>query len=393
VQNLVFGCLRWYERLVAIRNQLISKPLKAKDEDINLLILLALYQLLYLDTPEHAAVSETVNLSQKLKKPWARGLLNGVLRQFLRDKDTLLSQLPNTLDIQTAHPKWLVKQLQTAYPNQVEQILQSNNQPSPLCLRINQRIQSRENFLTQLHQAGIEAIAHPLSAVGIQLTQTLDITQLPSFNEGGFSVQDLAAQQAALILQPQAGMRVLDACAAPGGKTCHLLEASDNQIQLLALEKEAERIPRLKQNLERLQLNAQVKQADAAELSEWWDGQGFDQILLDTPCSATGIIRRHPDIKRHRRPEDIQALITTQACLLDQLWLTLKPGGQLLYATCSILPQENTEQIQAFLARTPDAYHQPIQSEWGQGALGKQILPGEQGMDGFYYALLIKREA
>ncbi|WFE69320.1 16S rRNA (cytosine(967)-C(5))-methyltransferase RsmB [Thiomicrospira sp. R3] len=391
VQHLVFGCLRWYDRLVAIRALLISKPLKAKDEDINLLVLMALYQILYMDTAEHAAVSETVNLSQKLKKPWARGLLNGVLREFLRERAALLAKLPNSLEIQTAHPSWLIKQLQHAYPQQIEQLLNQNNQPAPLCLRVNERVQSRETLLAKLDEAGVEAQAHPLSPVGIQLAQPLDITQLPSFEEGGFSVQDIAAQQAALILQPQAGMRILDACAAPGGKTAHLLEACDNQVGLLALEKEPDRLARLQQNLQRLQLDAQTQVADAGELASWWDGELFDQILLDAPCSATGIIRRHPDIKRHRRPDDIASLAQTQAWLLDQLWQTLKPGGQLLYATCSVLPQENSEQVAAFLARTPDALHQALAVDWGIGEIGRQILPGEQEMDGFYYALIQKR--
>ena len=391
-QNLVFGCLRWYQRLVAVRDQLLAKPLKAKDEDINSLILLALYQLLYLDTPDHAAVSETVNLSQKLKKPWARGLLNGVLRTFLRDREAILANLPNNLALQTSHPDWLVKALKQAYPDQYEQILQQNNQTAPLTLRVNQRVQTRDTLLSQLNEVGTLAQTHPLSPVGIALTSPVDISQLPSFEQGGFSVQDIAAQQTALILQPQKGMRLLDACAAHGGKTGHLLEYCDNQAWLLALEKQADRMPRLQENLARLKLDLQTQVADAGDIETWWDGQLFDQILLDAPCSATGIIRRHPDIKHHRRPEDIEALVEIQAHLLDQLWRTLKPGGKLLYSTCSVLPQENALQIQAFLERQTDAQLQPITGEWGQGKIGKQILPGEQGMDGFYYALLHKVE-
>lgn len=392
-QNLIFGCLRWYDRLVAIRSELVSKPLKTKDEDINLLIILALYQLLYLDTPDHAAVSETVNLSQKLKKPWARGLLNGVLRNFLRDREGILAKLPKDLAIQTAHPVWLVDQLKQAYPHQYADILQQNNQPAPLTLRVNERVQSRETLLGLLHESGVEAEAHPLSPVGISVSSVGDISSLPSFEQGGFSVQDVAAQQATLILNPQAGMRILDACAAPGGKTCHLLEHTNNQAWLLALEKEADRLTRLEENLTRLKLSAHTSVADASDLPTWWDGQAFDQILLDAPCSATGIIRRHPDIKQHRRADDITALVDIQAHLLDQLWLTLKPGGVLLYATCSILPQENAQQIEAFLARQPQAKLCSIDRNWGQGEIGKQILPGEQGMDGFYYALLQKSEA
>lgn len=391
-QHLIHGTLRWYERLVAIRHQLVSKPLKNKDEDINTLILLALFQLLYLDTPAHAAVSETVALSQKLKKPWARGFLNGVLRTFVREQADILAKIPNTPAVQFSHPQWLVDKLQRAYPTQLETILQHNNQPPGLVLRVNTRVQTRDEFLTKLQAAGIKAAAHPLTPVGIELDDGVDITTLPSFEQGGFSVQDAAAQQAALILQPQANMRILDACAAPGGKTCHLLESCDNQAWLLALEKESNRMPRLQQNLARLNLQAHTQVADAAELDSWWDGQLFDQILLDAPCSATGIIRRHPDIKHHRRETDISALTAIQAHLLDQLWRTLKPGGVMLYATCSILPDENANQISAFLQRQTDAQLQPINANWGQGEIGKQILPGDKGMDGFYYALLRKGE-
>lgn len=391
-QHLIHGTLRWYNRLVAIRQQLVSKPLKNKDEDINTLILLALFQLLYLDTPAHAAVSETVALSQKLKKPWARGFLNGVLRTFVREQADILAKIPNTPAVQFSHPQWLVDKLQAAYPSQFETILQQNNQTPGLVLRVNTRVQTRDALLTKLESQGIKAKAHPLTAVGIELDEGVDITALPSFEQGGFSVQDAAAQQAALILQPQVNMRILDACAAPGGKTCHLLEACDNQTWLLALEKEPNRMPRLQQNLARLNLNAHTQVADAAELDSWWDGQLFDQILLDAPCSATGIIRRHPDIKHHRRETDISALTEIQAHLLDKLWTTLKPGGLMLYATCSILPDENANQIQAFLQRQIDAQIQPINVNWGQGEIGKQILPGDAGMDGFYYALLRKGE-
>lgn len=391
-QHLIHGTLRWYQRLVAIRQQLVTKPLKNKDEDINTLILLALFQLLYLDTPAHAAVSETVALSQKLKKPWARGFLNGVLRTFVREQADILAKISNTPAVQFSHPQWLVDKLQAAYPSQFETILQQNNQPPGLVLRVNTRVQTRDALLAKLESQGIKAKAHPLTAVGIEMEDGADITALPSFEQGGFSVQDAAAQQAALILQPQAGMRILDACAAPGGKTCHLLEACDNQAWLLALEKEPNRMPRLQQNLARLDLSAHTQVADAAELDSWWDGQLFDQILLDAPCSATGIIRRHPDIKHHRREADISALTEIQAHLLDKLWRTLKPGGVMLYATCSILPDENTNQIQAFLQRQTDAQIQPITAEWGQGDIGKQILPGDAGMDGFYYALLRKGE-
>lgn len=391
VQTLVMGTLRFYPRLVAIRQQLMSKPLKNKDEDINSLLLLALFQLTYLDTAAHAAVSESVNLCQKLKKPWARGLVNACLRGFIRERETLLQALPKNAVVEYSHPAWLIAQLQQHYPDDWHSILQQNNQPAPLCLRVNRRRQARDAFLAGLQQCAIDAQAHPLSPDAISLAQSLDITQLPGFAEGDFSVQDVAAQQAALILQPQPGQRLLDACAAPGGKTTHLLEYCDNQAELLALEKEPTRLSRLQDNLARLHLNADCRVADAANRAAWWDGQTFDHILLDAPCSATGIIRRHPDIKHHRRAEDIEALVATQAALLDQLWPTLKPGGTLLYATCSVLPCENTQQIAAFLQRQADAEHLPLAQPVSHSRLGWQILPGEQGMDGFFYAHLRKR--
>lgn len=393
-QNLVFGCLRWYDRLVAIRAQLLDKPMRAKDEDVNSLILLALYQILYLDTPSHAAVAETLKVAQKLKKPWAKGLLNGLLRRFIREQDALLANLPATPAIVHAHPQWLVDQLAQAYPNDYLELLAANNSNPLITLRVNRYLCQFDAFHQQLTDAGILAEPHPASADALVLQQPTDITSLPGYTEGWFSVQDLAAQQAARLLAPIPGERLLDACAAPGGKTTHLLEFAQNQLALTALDKDASRLDRVAENLARLQLHASLKAADAAKLADWWDGQLFDKILLDAPCSASGIIRRHPDIKVHRHPEDIAALLPIQAGLLNQLWTTLKPGGRLLYATCSVLPQENTEQISAFLAAHADAQLILINLPAGltsASALGWQILPGQAGMDGFYYALLEKR--
>ena len=386
-QTLIFGVLRHFDYLQALSATLIDKPLKNKDQDIQILILLALYQLTELNTAEHAAVSETVNLTQKLKKPWARGLINGVLRQFLRDPNAYQQKVPQDPATLTSHPRWLVEQLQAAYPDCFEAVLHANNQPADLTLRVNKRSIGRDALLQKLENHGVKASPLPLSPVAIRLEQSVDVTQLPLYAEGGFSVQDLAAQQAAIILNPQPGMRVLDACAAPGGKTGHLLEHADNQLDLIALEKEADRLPRLIENLKRLKLDADIRQADAADLASWWDQQAFDQILLDAPCSATGIIRRHPDIKQLRRADDICALTEIQALLLDRLWTCLKPGGKLLYATCSVLPQENRLQIQSFLARTADAQLIALHPD---NDMGYQILPGTEGMDGFYYALLSK---
>ncbi|MBD3754769.1 MAG: 16S rRNA (cytosine(967)-C(5))-methyltransferase RsmB [Gammaproteobacteria bacterium] len=391
-QNLVLGTLRWQARLEAIREKLLKKALKAKDEDVNQLILLGLYQILYMDVPEHAAVSETVAVTQNLKKPWAKALVNGVLRNFLRDKDALCAAVDVKPAYKYSHPQWLVRVLRKAYPDQWEAMLQANNEPAPLTLRVNILQQSRETYLQTLQAQAIEASAHPQATQGIVLQKSTDISQLPGFDEGAFSVQDPAAQQAATLLDPQPQERILDACAAPGGKTTHLLELSDNQAQVFALEKEPERLERLAENLHRLGLEADYAAGDAAEPDNWWDGQLFDKILLDAPCSATGIIRRHPDIKWHRTEEDIDQLVATQAAILNALWPLLKPGGRLLYATCSVLPQENTQQMANFVMHHPDARVVPIDAEWGMTFTtpGRQILPGEHGMDGFFYCLLEK---
>lgn len=392
-QNLVLGTLRWQARLEAIRAHLLQKPLKTKDEDVNQLILLGLYQILYMDTPEHAAVSETVAVTQRLKKPWAKSLVNGVLRTFLRDKQAICEAVDVKPAHKYAHPQWLVRTLRKAYPEQWEAILQANNEPAPLTLRVNPLIQSRDAYLQTLQAQAIDASAHPQAPQGIVLHKSTDISQLPGFEDGAFSVQDPAAQQAATLLTPQPHERILDACAAPGGKTTHLLELSGNQAQVFALEKEPERLERLAENLHRLGLEADYAAGDAAEPDTWWDGERFDKILLDAPCSATGIIRRHPDIKWHRTEEDIEQLVTTQAAILKALWPLLKPGGRLLYATCSVLPQENTLQMAGFVAHHSDAQVVPIDAEWGRlfNTPGRQILPGEHGMDGFFYCLLAKR--
>ncbi len=398
-QNLVLGTLRWQLRLEAIRDSLVKKRLRDKDEDVNQLILIGLYQIIYMDTPEHAAVSETVNLTKKLKKPWAKGFVNGVLRNFLRDQEGITAAVDVKPAHKYSHPQWFTKTLRKQYPDHWQAILEANNLPAPINLRNNQMHQTRDELLALLTKEGIEAFAHPFCDNGIQLAQSADISQFPTFEAGGFSVQDAAAQQAAALLNPQKGMHILDACAAPGGKTCHLLERVDNQARLFALEKEPERIERLSENLYRLDLTADIEVGDASAPDDWWNGELFDQILLDAPCSATGIIRRHPDIKWHRTPEDIEALVILQDEILTALWNTLKPGGTLLYATCSVLPQENSEQVKQFLDKTPNASETPLTVDWGMtpnSGIGRQILPGNQAeqahsnMDGFYYALLQK---
>ncbi|GAB6071345.1 16S rRNA (cytosine(967)-C(5))-methyltransferase RsmB [Thiomicrorhabdus hydrogeniphila] len=391
-QNLVIGTLRWQARLEAIRDQLLKKKLKEKDEDINQLILLGLYQILYMETPEHAAVSETVAIVQKLKKPWAKALINGVLRNFLRNQEAICAAADVKPAHKYSHPQWLFKALRKAYPDDWQSIMQANNEIAPLTLRVNTLQQTRDEFIAKLQEQEITAQTHATAPQGVVLEINTDITKLPTYEDGGFSVQDGAAQQAANILQPKADERILDACAAPGGKTTHLLELSQNKARVFALEKEPERIERLAENLHRLELDAEYTVGDASCPDDWWDKQLFDKILLDAPCSATGIIRRHPDIKWHRTPEDIEALVETQASILKALWLLLKPGGQMLYATCSILPDENTQQMQNFIENEPSAKAVPLDLEATLtfDTPGNQYLPGRLGMDGFFYCLLEK---
>ncbi len=388
-RQLCYGVLRFYPRLLGISQQLLKKPLKQKDQDVLMLMLVGIYQLSETRIPDHAAVSATVNATKTLKKPWAKGLLNGVLRQWQRQSEALLAQL--TPAQQAAHPEWLYQAIATFWPEQAADILNANNQQAPMCLRVNTRLGSVTSYLSQLADSGIDAQACAFAKTGIRLQQAVNVEALPGFSEGASSVQDEAPQLSADLLQLQAGQRVLDACAAPGGKTCHLLEAEPGLAELTALDIDSERLQRVTENLHRLQLNATLKTGDASNPDEWWDGQLFDRILLDAPCSATGVIRRNPDIKLHRQASDIQQLAALQEQILKALWSTLKPGGLLLYATCSILPAENEAVVAQFCEQQDDAEHLPIDAEWGiPRSHGRQLFPQTNGHDGFYYALLQK---
>ncbi len=394
IQEICYGVLRDYPRLSAISEGLLKKPFKAKDNDVQCLLLVGLYQLIAMRVPDHAAVSETVAATKDLKKPWARGLANAVLRNFLRDKDKKIKQAEQTEEVCWAHPQWLIDEIRTAWPDQWKEILTANTQRPPMTLRMNLSKNSTEEYLSELFAAGISAQASAIVRSAVQLTQPVDVTKLPGFTEGWMSVQDAAAQLAAELLRLESGQRVLDVCAAPGGKTVHILETAN--VDLTAVDIDAGRLEKVQQNLHRCNQTARLLVGDAKEPASWWDEQPFDRILLDAPCSATGVIRRHPDIKIHRRATDIPALVELQAQILDAMWLLLKPGGMLLYATCSVLPRENSEQITAFVERCPDAVPvsipDSIDAEWGRASgLGRQILPGENGMDGFYYACLKKQ--
>ena len=391
LRDICFGALRWHERLSAILAQLVSKPLKAADKDVECLLRVGLYQLIYQRTPDHAAVNETVKAVKKLRKQWAEKLVNGVLRRFLRERDSLLAQADQQATARYAFPAWLLQRLQTAWVNDWENIVQASNTHAPMTLRVNARKATTAAYLQQLQAAEFDADTIAAVPSALQLHKAANVEQLPDFAHGAVSVQDAAAQLAAFLLDCQPNMRVLDACAAPGGKTGHLLEHTPD-LQLTALDSSANRLQRVAENLHRLQLPAQLVAADAGDVASWWDGKPFERILLDAPCSATGVIRRHPDIKVLRRDTDIAALQHEQARLLRSLWQTLQEGGLLLYATCSILPEENSQQIARFMAEQHDAVHLPIEDAWGHALpFGRQILPGNAGMDGFYYALLQKQ--
>jgi 16S rRNA (cytosine967-C5)-methyltransferase len=390
-QDLAFGTARWQPRLSALAAKLLQKPFKAADADVEALLLVGLYQLLYTRVPAHAAIGETVGCADKLKKPWAKALLNAVLRRAQRESEALLAELEHDPVVRTAHPRWLQKSLKAFWPEQWEAICAANNAHPPMILRVNRRHHTRDAYLGLLSEAGIAATPCVYSRDGIILDAAADVRSLPGFAEGWISVQDEAAQLAADLLDLAPGQRVLDACCAPGGKTCHILEAEPALAGVVAVDLEAKRLVRVRENLERLGLSAELIAADGRDTATWWDGKPFQRILLDAPCSATGVIRRHPDIKLTRQPDDIAALAVLQGELLDAMWITLEVGGILLYATCSTLPTENTEVIEAFLARTSGARELDIASQAGiKQPHGRQLLAQEGGHDGFYYAKLIK---
>jgi len=389
-QTLVLGTLRFEPRLSALSTLLLDKPLKRGDLAVKACLLLGLYQIIYLKTPPHAAVSESVSLVPR-HLPWARALVNAVLRRFAREPKTLLDIADREDVARLAHPQWLLDLIAGSWGESYDSVAQANNVPGPLTVRVNRRITNPTQWAAEL--ASVEATASevPHNQFGFTISGAGDPTKLPGFPEGAFAVQDGAAQLAAPLLAPEDRHRILDAGAAPGGKTGHICELAP-EAQVTAVEKDATRIVRLRENLTRLHHQAQVVEGDACDPSAWWDGIAFDRIMLDAPCSATGVIRRHPDIKLLRTPEDIARLVDTQRAMLRALWPTLAEGGGLLYATCSVLRQENHEQILEFLAEQSDAVHVPIDAPWGREMpAGRQILPGEDGMDGFYYALLRKR--
>lgn len=385
LEAICFAALRRRTVYEQALRQWLQKPLGPRDGDLMGLLLAGFAQLDALELPAHAALSATVEAVRALGRERQAGLVNAVLRRAQREGFPAARA-------EDAWPQWLRDQVRRDWPAQADAVFAASLQPAPLWLRVNRQRYSRDAYLEQLRAAGIDAEISALAADAIRLPVAVPVASLPGFGEGAVSVQDLSAQQVADTLAPSPGARVLDACAAPGGKAAHLLER-DPALRLLALDVDARRLQRIRETFDRTGVgaSAQVRAADAADLDAWWDGEPFDAVLLDAPCSATGVVRRQPDVLLHRRPGDIDALVALQARLLDALWQVVAPGGVLLYATCSILRRENQQQIAAFLARTEDARVDGLPEAFGHGDAGtRQRLPGEQGGDGFFHARLVK---
>lgn len=395
LKELCYGACRWYFQLNHVLEKLVDKPLKSKDLDIHCLLILGMYQLSHMRTPDYVSINETVNASVLLKKPWAKGLVNAVLRKYQRLCAAGEVDYPDDAS-RFAYPLWLVDTIKHDWPDDWERILSAGNSHPPMCLRVNLQQCSREQYLVLLAEMGVDAEAGLITPSAIYLKAPCAVDVLPGFRDGYVSVQDEASQILPSLMSPSKGERLLDACAAPGGKTCHLLETEPDLSEIVALDIEARRLERLRENLDRLQLSSDrvtILGADATKPDTWWNGEPFDRILLDAPCSATGIIRRQPDVKILRQKQDISRLTELQARLLDSLWMCLKPGGLMVYSTCSILSAENSSQIGSFISRTEDAQLQTIPGDWGlMCAHGKQLIPADNGTDGFYFALLRKKD-
>ncbi|EMX8646025.1 16S rRNA (cytosine(967)-C(5))-methyltransferase RsmB [Providencia stuartii] len=384
LQEICFGVLRYLPKLEWFVAQLMEKPLTGKQRTLHYLIMVGIYQLLYTRIPPHAALAETVNGAVALKRPQLKGLINGVLRAFQRQQTQLEERNTNNSS-QYLHPSWLLKRLQNAYPDKWQTIIDANNQRPPMWLRVNSQHHTAEQYQKYLEENEIASELHPHHPCAIKLSEPTLVTRLPGFEEGWATVQDVSAQGCAELLEPQNHETILDLCAAPGGKTTHILELAP-KAHVVAVDIDEHRLKRVKENLQRLQQQAAVIQGDGTKPEEWANGQLFDRILLDAPCSATGVIRRHPDIKWLRRDSDINELTELQAKILESIWPYLKVGGTLVYATCSIMPEENSLQIKNFLAKHPEA------SLNDGTTAGLQILPSITGGDGFFYARLVKQE-
>jgi 16S rRNA (cytosine967-C5)-methyltransferase len=397
---LVYDSIRWYVRLDALLSRLLARPQQRLEPEVRALAIVGLCQLLYTDIPPHAAVAETVNAARSLGHPRAAGLLNAILRRCQREGEGLLNSIDADVALRTAHPRWFVDALRKDFGASAESVLEANNARPPFWLRVNRLRTSGRDYRRRLEADGIVVAASLFDDEALLLERAIDVDALPGFHAGEVSVQDAAAQLAARLVAPQPGERVLDACAAPGGKTCHLLELQPQIAELVAVDVAGPRLARVQQNLSRLGLHARLVEGDAEQTDRWWDGKQFNRVLLDVPCSATGVIRRHPDIKLLRRASDIAALAQRQGKLLASLWPLLAPGGRLVYASCSALRAENAAVVGRFTNEHREACDrtdlslsetglQRFAADESQGP-GIRIPAGTAGMDGFYYACLEK---
>jgi 16S rRNA (cytosine967-C5)-methyltransferase len=396
-QALAYGAVRWHLRHRVMLKRLIARPLEETEPLIEALLSVGLFQLLDDRQPAYAVVSATVEAARGLQRPRAVGFVNAALRRFQREREALIAEALVSEEGRFSHPSWLCRRIETDWPAHFTAVLEANQAAPPLWLRVNVRETSSAAYAERLRsETGVEAT--PLAGFpdALRLSQPLPVGRISAFQDGHVSVQDAGSQLAAPLLAPAPGSRVLDACAAPGGKATHLLERCGGDLDLVALDEDPMRMARVRENLKRLHLKATTLVGDARTPDSWWNGKPFDSILLDAPCSGTGVIRRHPDIKLLRRPSDIPSLATRQRQLLESVWPLLKPGGRLLYVTCSVLKSENDEVVSGFLARQPDAA--PVAAAapaWAErGAHGDfQLLPGAADTDGLYYALMMRRLA
>ncbi|MEO6076029.1 MAG: 16S rRNA (cytosine(967)-C(5))-methyltransferase RsmB [Dokdonella sp.] len=386
---LLFAGTRGWLRFDAALPLLMDRPLPQKLRELRTLLVLGLVQIAALELPEHAVVASAVDAAKSLGFVKQAGLVNAVLRRFLRERDDIEVKLDGDPATRFAQPRWLIDAIRADWPDHVNSILAESNVQAPLTLRVNRRVISVVAMRSKLLAAGFETETDDLLPDALILADSTDVTRMPGFNEGAFSVQDGSAQRVVELMDLRDGLRVLDACAAPGGKAAHMLERAD--VELLALDRDAARLDRVSTNLVRGGLNADVHFGDATQPGTWFDGRAFDRILLDAPCSALGILRRQPDIRLHRRASDVPNLVAAQSRMLDALWPLLARGGRLVYATCSILRAENENVVARFLAARDDAHALALSPEWGEAAgAGRQRLPGDRGMDGFYYAVIAK---
>ena len=392
LSEICYGTCRYYHLFNRVLGQMMKKPLRKRDADIQALLASGLYQLSQMRSKPHAVVDESVKAARSLGKPALSGMVNGILRRFQREQERLLNLASQDAASSYALPAWIYNQIKSDWGEQTAAISKALLAPPPLVLRVNQQRLSASDYLEKLHQAGLAASKVKNVETAVLVENPVPVEKLPGFFDGDVSVQDAGAQLAAELLAPEPESEVLDACAAPGGKTCHLLERQDS-LKLTAIDIDDSRIDKVRSNLDRLHLNAEVYCGDAANPDGLWSEKHYDAILLDVPCSATGVIRRHPDIRMLRQEQDIAGLVTQQRNIFDHIWPLLKPGGRMLYATCSLLSAENEKQVEWFLNRN-DVLELPLDPgvEHVKRSHGIQTIPGVGNMDGFYYALLKKTD-